>query len=196
MNKKSLIINILLVILEIVGLYMSYYYHNRIAIEYYTVLSNILVLITSLVFSIYLIKKLNIPTWLKILKHTATTSIALTFLVVIFILAPMYNFNYNYMLFYQELILHHLICPILSIITFIFFDNIKIEKNNIKYGISFTLIYAFIIIILNILKIVIGPYPFLMVYNQPIYMSIIWFILIVGLSYLISIILIRKKEIK
>ena len=108
----------------------------------------------------------------------------------------MYNFNYSYMLFYQELILHHLICPILSIITFIFFDNIKIEKNNIKYGISFTLIYAFIIIILNILKIVIGPYPFLMVYNQPIYMSIIWFILIVGLSYLISIILIRKKEIK
>ena len=194
MNKKSLIINLLLVILETIGLYLSYYYHNRIAIEYYTVLSNILVLITSLIFSIYLIKKINIPNWLKILKHTTTTSITLTFLVVILILAPMYNFNYNYMLFYQELILHHTLCPILSIITFIFFDNINIDKKNIKYGISFTLIYAFIIITLNILKIIIGPYPFLMVYNQSIYMSIIWFILIVGLTYLISLMLVRKAN--
>ena len=57
--------------------------------------------------------------------------------------------------------------------------NIKGLKDNFR-AIYFTLIYAAIFITLNILKVYEGPYPFLMVYKQPVYMSIIWFILIVG----------------
>ena len=44
----------------------------------------------------------------------------------------------------------------------------------------FTIAYAIVFITLNILKVYEGPYPFLMVYKQPVYMSIVWFILIVG----------------
>jgi len=44
-------------------------------------------------------------------------------------------------------------------------------------------------IILNVLKIVEGPYPFLRVYEQPILHSIIWTILILAITYAIALIL-------
>ena len=59
---------------------------------------------------------------------------------------------------------------------------------------SFTGIYAFLFIILNILKIVDGPYPFLQVYKNGVYMSLIWFLLIVGGSFLLSKIIGRIKR--
>ena len=40
--------------------------------------------------------------------------------------------------------------------------------------------------LLNVLKVVEGPYPFLMVYNQKWYMSIIWIIVIFVVDYIIS----------
>ena len=44
-------------------------------------------------------------------------------------------------------------------------------------------------IVLNVLKIVEGPYPFLLVYKQPIFHSIIWTILILAMTYAIALIL-------
>ena len=106
----------------------------------------------------------------------------------------MYNFNYNFLLFKNELLYHHLLCPILSIITFIFFD--EIETYNLKeniFSLSFTIIYAIVLIILNIVKIVDGPYPFLQIYNQSIIMSIVWAITILVITYIIALIL-RKLQ--
>ena len=62
-----------------------------------------------------------------------------------------------------------------------FFERHKINglKDNFR-AVYFTIAYAIVFITLNILKVYEGPYPFLMVYKQPVYMSIIWFILIVG----------------
>ena len=45
-----------------------------------------------------------------------------------------------------------------------------------------------------ILKIVDGPYPFLQVYKNGVYMSLIWFLLIVGGSFLLSKIMGRIKR--
>jgi len=56
-----------------------------------------------------------------------------------------------------------------------------------------TIIYAIISIILNILKVMDGPYLFLHVYNQPIYASVLWIIGILGGAYLIAL---GIKEIK
>lgn len=189
-KKMSLVLNLLIVIFEIIGLMITFNLNHRIAIEYYTEDSNILALFSSLLFVIYLIRNKNIPRWLELFKYMTTICLTVTFLVVIFILAPMYNFNYYYMLFYNNLIFQHLLCPIISIITFIFFDNLSIiDKKDSLIGITLTLLYAFVLIILNVFKLIEGPYPFLMVYNQTIYMSIVWFILIIGLSYLISLFL-------
>ena len=127
------------------------------------------------------------PKWLKIFKYATTICLTVTFLVVLFVLAPMYGFNYNYLLLKDGLLYQHLICPILCLISFFFFDDMdKLSlKDNLK-GLSFTFIYGIVLVILNILEVVKGPYPFLMVKEQSIFASFIWFIVIDGLAFLIS----------
>ena len=185
--KKSLVLNLLIIILEIVGLMTVYVLYHQLGIVFYTVLSNILMLISSSLLVGYIINKKEIPKWLSLFKYMSTICVTLTFLVVVFILSPMYGFNYKHMLFENELLYLHFLCPVLSIITFVFFDNLDIDK--VFIGTTATLVYGITLLILNLLRIVDGPYPFLRVYNQPIYMSIIWFIIILGMSYLIGLLL-------
>ena len=126
------------------------------------------------------------------LKYISTICLTITFLVVIFILAPMLNFNYNYLLFKDELLYHHLLCPIICIITFLFFD--KLEKYTLKENIITifaTLLYGIVIVILNILKIVDGPYPFIRINYQPVAISIMWIVVLLTFSYIIAL-LFRK----
>lgn len=195
-EKISLIINMFIIILEIIGFFVTLRINHKISYEFYTEDSNILALIVSCIYVFFLLKKHDIPRWVQLLKYMTTICLSLTFLVVILILAPMYNFNYGYLLFKGSLLYQHLLCPILSIISFIFFDNIKVleKKDSIK-GISITIIYAVILVILNIMDFVKGPYPFLMVKNQPIFISSIWFLIIISLTYLIAYLL-RKLHVK
>ena len=103
---------------------------NRIEIfKYFTVDSNILAGITSLVFAIYdylLIKNKNkvIPKEIYILKHISTVSVMVTFLVTLLFLLPAYSFNFNF-IYSNSNFLFHLVIPLLCLISFIFF-----EKNN------------------------------------------------------------------
>ena len=57
-----------------------------------------------------------------------------------------------------------------------------------------TLIYAIVLIILNIKGIVDGPYAFLRFNFQPLYQSVLWFILIVGITYPIGLVLNKLKK--
>ena len=192
MKKRSisLVLNLLIISFELVGFIFSYLYNHRIAIEFYTECSNILMLVCSMVFVYYMVYNKSIPKWLHYFKYLSTTCVSITFFVVLFILIPMGNFDYYAFLFNGTLLFHHTLCPILAIITFLFFDNLKVyKKNSLLVSLSFTLLYGLIAIILNILNIIEGPYPFLMVKKQPFLISIIWFIIIVGFAYVIAYIL-------
>ena len=199
-NKKTIacILNIILIILEIIGLFMCISRYNKVDIVYYTVDSNLLALVTSVIYLVNLISKKKIKRYVSILKYISTLSVTVTFLVVLFILAPMYNFIYKYLLFYNELLYYHTLCPIIAFISFVFFEEHKIKgiKDNIR-AMYFTFIYAGIFIILNVLNIVEGPYPFLMVYKNSIYISFIWLFAIIGGTFTISkIIEIAKNKLK
>jgi len=197
MNKKkniTLYLNILIIILELIGLFITLKTAHKIEIKYYTECSNIMMLITSFLLTCYLLKKKTIPKWLNILTHMSVLGLTVTFLVVLFILSPMYNFNYGLLLFRGSMLYFHTLCPIISIITYFFSSQIHIAKKEIKYTMLFTIIYSIVILLLNIFRILEGPYPFLMVYKQPIYMSIIWIILLEGSAYLLSIVLYKIKK--
>ena len=93
----------------------------------------------------------------------------------------------------------HTLCPILAIISFIFFERqTKITQKQTYYALIPTLIYAVIIITLNITKNVYGPYPFLHLYEQSVYTSIIWTIVMMGGAYLLAWLLklLQNKAIK
>lgn len=189
MKKRSisLTLNLMIVVFEIIGFILSYKYNNRIAIEFYTEDSNILLLVCSSLFAYYIISNKSIPKWLHSFKYLATTCVSITFFIVLFILIPMGNFDFYSFLFNGTLLFHHTICPILGIITFLYFDNLKIYKDEEIYiSLLFTIIYAIITITLNAFNLLKGPYPFLMVNNQPLIISVIWLIVIFSFVYTIS----------
>ena len=214
-DKKDIValaINIILVVIGLIGLIETIIGFGNPALEYYTQLSNYFALISATIYTVYLyknikgktkeknnnkeIKNTTIPKWVSILKYSSTLSLLVTFLVVVFILTPMFGLkSFSWMLFQGTNFYFHTVCPILTFISFIFFEkhNIKGLRDNIR-AMYFTMIYATLFIILNILRVVKGPYPFLMVYDQPIYMSVIWFILIVGGAFGLSMLIMWIKD--
>ena len=82
---------------------------------------------------------------------------------------------------------HHTLCPLIALASFILIE--KYDDLNVLHGLIFTIIYAIIMIALNVLKIVEGPYPFLLVYNQPVIVSVLWTIVILAITYAIAVIL-------
>ena len=214
-DKKDIValaINIILVVIGLIGLIETIIGFGNPALEYYTQLSNYFALISATIYTVYLyknikgktkeknnnkeIKNTTIPKWVSILKYSSTLSLLVTFLVVVFILTPMFGLkSFSWMLFQGTNFYFHTICPILTFVSFIFFEkhNIKGLRDNIR-AMYFTMIYATLFIILNILRVVKGPYPFLMVHDQPIYMSIIWFILIIGGAFGLSMLIMWTKN--
>ena len=104
--------------------------------RFFTVDSNLLIGIISLIFllkerQLLLGKIKRISTWYYILKLIGTVSVTLTFLVVMFYLAPISPGGIMSMLQNSNLFFH-LIIPVLSITTFCFFENtskIRFRKN-------------------------------------------------------------------
>ena len=144
MKKRKIanIINLIIVILVCTGvicmLFGIHFMSDNIILtasklemfKFFTVDSNILMGISSLLYIIYnqkVIKKnkKEVPKSIILLKLVATTSVMLTFIVTAFFLAP--TSNYSFWLFYQNSnLFFHLIVPLLSLYSFI-----ALEKNNL-----------------------------------------------------------------
>ena len=191
----SIILNLIIVLLELIGLVYCSLNQGLSMFTFYTVDSNYFLLVTSTLLLIYLvmnhIKDKRIPKLVIFLKYTSTINVILTFIVVIFVLIPMGGVaSIKMMLLDGVMSIHHVICPLLATISFIFFDpKEKINNKDLFLSLVPTIVYATIIIILNITKVITGPYPFLHVYEQPIYMSILWVFIILGATLLISFLL-------
>ncbi len=193
-NSAALIINLTIIVLEVIGFALAI---NELGIDtiiYYTEDSNFLILIASILFSYYLIKQKEPPKWLSILKYIATVSVTITFLVVIFILSWMSHFSFIELLTEGSMLYHHTLCPILAILSFTMLEKYSFTKKDTIRALYFTVIYAAIMIPMNILKVVDGPYPFLKVNSQPIPVSLMWIVIIFGFAFLIALILKKVNE--
>ncbi len=194
MEKRnvSIALSIIIIILEIIALIVCYNSFG-INLAYYTIDSNIFLLISTI---LYLITINNVPKIVQLLKYSSTLSVFITFLVVVFVLYPMYDFNFQFMFLDGPNLYMHVLCPLLAVISFIFFDSNEIEnslKNNLR-SLYFTIIYAIILISLNILNVVSGPYPFLKVNQQSPLMSLFWIVLILGGALILSKALLFLKD--
>lgn len=186
----AFVVNILIIIMELFAFLVCYKESGFACFEYYTQDSNLFLMFTSLLYVIsLLISDKKIPHIVSLLKYAATTSVVITFLTVVTILAPVMG-GYKAMLLDGTMLIHHLICPIFAFVTFVFFE--KHNLNGLKdalISMIFTCLYGIIAVTLNVLKIMDGPYPFLKVYDQTILMSIFWLILMMGSSYLITVLI-------
>ena len=136
----------------------------------------------------------DVPYWVKALKYITVCCFALTFVTVYLVLIPMTFSFANYLTGLKEygftgsMLFTHTLAPILAMVSFVFFEGDRRlnKKKTIYVGMIPTYIYGFVFIILNILGIVDGPYPFLRVNYQPWYMSVIWVIAIFLVDYVLA----------
>ena len=179
-NKYALAINIIIVLFEIIGIIMRAIMSTRTWFDYYTVDSNLFALATSAAYVYFTLKGKDIPHWASVAKLSSTTALMITFIVVVTVLAPIYPGGYPAIMFEGQMLFTHTLCPLLALASFTLLEHNKVSNKDIPAAMIFTLAYAAIMLILNIAKVVVGPYPFLMVYNQPIWASILWCIGILG----------------
>ncbi|MBQ2687077.1 MAG: hypothetical protein IJF52_00425 [Clostridia bacterium] len=206
MSKKQmttklaiLSVNLMLAVMEFIGLvlmvklYKSYNLHPFGWLQYYTQLSNIFSMFAAFGVAFFeardLIIKKEMPHPLaRLFKFITACMLMQTFLVTLFVLSPMGMMGgFLPLMFEGANLYHHLLCPLLSVISLIILEKgEKITLKHCVYALIPTVIYAVVSVTLNILKVWHGPYPFLYVYEQPFYMSIIWAVVILGGAFLIT----------
>ena len=195
----ALISNLLIVVLEVISFIILINRHGGITVGivyFYTRLSNLLALIAGIFVLIVIIKNKSgeLPKWLSLLRYIATIMLFVTLLISLFVLTPAVGSFYR-MMIENQLKFHHLLCPLISIISFIFFEKggVLTTKDNVLALIP-TLVYGIVMMILNAARVVDGPYPFLRVHNQPVWATILWFVGIFFGAFLLGLIirLLRK----
>lgn len=114
--------------------------------RFYTVDSNIFVGIASLILIVYECLYLrgkikDIPKYVYVIKYIGTVAVSLTFLVTLLYLAPMFGDKFI-LLYLNSNLFFHLIVPLLSFISFAFFEKIKLNFKYTFYGVSTMLVYG------------------------------------------------------
>ena len=193
-DKISLVFSIAILIGEIIGQILAAQALGWKLFCYYTQDSNLLLLIATVIWLTCVVRRLRdgvaIPRWVRVLKYTASCTVALTFVVVLAVLAPMQVDTLSNLLFSNSMLWCHTVCPLLAIISTLFFDTTPdLDTADTVIALIPTVIYGLVAILLNILKVWHGPYPFLYVYEQPVWASALWVTLIVGGAWLLSFLL-------
>ncbi len=144
----ALLLNLAIIIIEIVVLLKVAEKKN--ILKFYTFLSNLIALVTSVVFVgaglIALFSNDMVPIWMKGFRFSATHSLASTLLVFAIVLKPLYRKGAipNETELFQGVsekaanLLLHYICPVLSIVSFLLF-----ERNPVLEDSQWTLYAAF-----------------------------------------------------
>lgn len=190
-KRASIILNLLILICEIAGFAMGI---SAEMFVYYTNLSNFIAVVACLLVLLELFcgfgGRFGKAVWG--LKYMATCMTTVTLSVVACILVPMQGIQ---MLYSGNFLAFHLICPILMLISFLLFDpTAKSGRKNIWLGVAPTLIYAATAVICNCIGVLDGPYPFLKVREQSVYMSFFWGVVVLGIAWLIAYMLLRLRR--
>ena len=154
--KISLILNMLIVILVIVNTIFMFtgfkFMPEKMVLEvtkvemfkFFTVDSNILVGIISLILIFYEIRliknKINrIPNNIYILKLIGVSAIFLTFIVTLLFLAPQFGF---YAMYNNSNLFYHLFIPILTFISYMFYEPHEPKYKYAVYGMIPMFLYS------------------------------------------------------
>jgi hypothetical protein len=188
----SLAATVVLIVLELIGLSLSAQTHGLGLFAFYTEDSNILSLVASIVYACLLMRQIvsgrHVPTWAAKLRYVSVCCLTLTFLVVAFVLAPLAGQNgYALMFLSGSMLYFHLLCPVLAVLSLLVVDpRGATDLGDARLVLVPTGLYAVVLVSLNLVGAVSGPYPFLRVYDQPVWASACWLVAIVGGAYLIA----------
>ena len=185
----AVICNAAVFVLEVIAVCFNLREGGFSVFRYYTVESNVLAGLVSLYYVVcFFVGRGEVPRWMARARFYATCCLTITFLVVVFVLAPMLEGYTLWRLLTQGSMLYqHLLCPVLAIVSFIVFERDgRLTKRDILRSLCPTALYALVTVPLNVARVMRGPYPFLLVYEQPVWASVLWVFVIFGLAAAIA----------
>ena len=136
----SLVLNILIIIFGIIGTVMMFTFTGDGSglmasgfrnLKFFTVLSNVICAIVSVVWIIFIAMKKKFPVLVKLM---AAAAVGLTFIIIVAFLQPMYP---NLNLYEGGNLWFHLILPVTAMIEFIVLDISASDDNDSKKKIPF-----------------------------------------------------------
>lgn len=184
-NKLALGSNILLIVLASLGLYFSIVDKN--AFLYYSDNAGMFALSSSIIYVIVILTKKE-PNFLSLaLRYVSTTCLVLT-LVGTFYVATTTGENYLDSFIKGSHLFNNLLCPIVSFVSFALFEGDRRlnKKKTIWYALIPTVIYGIIMLVCNVTNTFTGPYSFMMINDNPVYLTVIVFIVTIILNYVIG----------
>ncbi|MBO6302392.1 MAG: hypothetical protein J6N15_08155 [Ruminiclostridium sp.] len=184
-QKIALILNILAFVLGGIGIIV------RVARDiphfwlYYTQISNVAAVISSAMYIAF--RNTDDPRLAAAVRgcrYLSACGLTMTFMVVTFIFLPFGTPESAEMLAgHLNGILHHFVCPVISVASYIFFEDGVRSRRSVLIPFCATAVYAFTMYALNYLRLAPAPYPFFAVYDYPLWELVVWFF---GLMLLVA----------
>ena len=184
--KKAAAIHIVLIILEAAALVHDLKSFGISMFQYYTIDSNILQMIVSILIVYSLCRKGSvISSWVTTLHLISAVCLTVTFLIALLVLAPQEGFAYYFL--HDVAPINHFLGPLISVVTFLFMERSeRLAGKAVLAPMAATLLYGVIMLILNVLRVLDGPYFFLRVYEVSPGTVAMWFGIIAVLCIMLS----------
>ena len=196
-----LALQVLIIAGECLGTALSWGEHRARMFAYYTCDSNLLLLAAAAVEAVFCLRLLagrgtRVPERVRLFRYAATCTTTMTFLVVLLVFAPLSGPGALPRLFLKgSLTYMHFLCPVLGLAAFFLAeDHPYLRLRHTLAAMIPTAAYAAVIVILNLARSVRGPYPFLLVYEQPVWASAVWAAVILGGAWLTAAALVLLKR--
>ena len=164
-----IIVNCAVIILEIIGLWISVSDRKREIFVYYTQLSNIITLIASVVLVSTGSNEVSVT-----LRYLSSCMLTMTFLITLFVLVPM-GAGFKRMMLSGNGLYHHTLCPVLSVASYIMLEE---HSHLWMLPVILTFVYGVVMLVLNAKDKYDGPYPFFRVREQSPTATVLWVVVL------------------
>ena len=165
--------NILIIILELLGFRVSIGERKWKIFAYYTQISNLITLVSSLVYVIT-----GGAAWLR---YTSACMLTMTFMVTLFILVPLPSREEHI-----RKSVDHTLCPVLSVISYVLWEG---HSAVWQIPVAITFVYGIVMMYLNYRECFDGPYPFFRVNHQSRMATVLWMAGLTGMITVIALVI-------
>ena len=172
-----IIVNCAVIILELTGLRISISGRKWEIFAYYTQISNIITLISSLALVSTGSNEVSVT-----LRYLSSCMLTMTFLITLFVLVPM-GAGFKRMMLSGNGLYHHTLCPVLSVASYIMLEE---HSHLWMLPVILTFVYGVVMLVLNAKDKYDGPYPFFRVHDQSKAATVMWMAVLTGIIAVIS----------
>ena len=170
----ALLLNLCVIPISLIGFYQAYQQVGKQIFIYYTEISNLIALLSSILYVLGI--------RISDLRYTAVCMLSMTALISLFVLSPM-DGGIRKNMIEGNTLCHHTLVPLLTFISYVFFE---VHSKAYYYPVLISLVYGLWMYYLNYKKKMEGPYPFFKIYEVGFKMAVVWLIILVAAILLIS----------